>query len=141
MCRFQSQSKYLVELGKFFKRLTIEGVQPYFLFTEDDQPATLDKSQVLPHDMIDRMVTLGTFTMPRTTIHVSSKLSQSEILLYFNNKDAYPISGFPRSLVTELKSRGKVSLPLIQIYCTHSSFSIETSYCIKILPMGWRIFT
>jgi hypothetical protein len=130
-----------MELGKFFKHLTMDGVQPYFLFTEDGHPATLEKSQALSYDMIDRMATHGTFTMPRTTIHVSSKLSQSEILLYFNNKDAYPISGFPRSLIVEVKPRGKVSLPLIRTYCTHSSFSAQTSHCVKFLPMGWRIVT
>jgi len=101
-----------MELGKFFKRLAMDGVQPYFLFTEDGRLATLEKSQGLSYETIDRMVTHGKFTMPRITIHVSSKLSQSEILLCFNSKDAYPISGFPRSLVAEVKPRGKLSLLL-----------------------------
>lgn len=128
-----------MELGKFFKRSIENGVQPYFLFTEDGRPATLDKSQKLSYDMIDRMAMHGSFTMPRTTIHISSKVSQSEILLYFNNRDAYPISGFPRSLVTEVKPRGKLSSEVIQTYGTHSSLSTEASHRIERLPMGWRL--
>lgn len=124
-----------MELGKFFKRKAVEGTRPYFLFTEQGRTGLMANSQELTIDTIERMTHSGQFELARAQVRVSSKLAFSEIILSFGGGDAYPISGFPRSLIdgekqTRMSSRSNTK------QSTHT-FHRKKDSSFEFHPMGW----
>ena len=59
------------------------------------------KQAIMSSDVIERMVRQSQFKIGKIAVHLSSKLSESEIFLCFKDGEEYPISRFPRSLLQD----------------------------------------
>jgi hypothetical protein len=68
-----------------------------FVINEQGHVAKKENMVEVIDATIDRMKRHGRFEM-RSTIRVANKLAESEILLYINRSQAFPISGFPRRI-------------------------------------------
>jgi hypothetical protein len=55
--------------------------------------------------VVERMTKHGTFEL-WTTISITNKLAETEVLLYIDQDLIYPISGFPRCLFEDEKQNG-----------------------------------
>jgi len=99
-CRFPDESRELRQLGQYFQDLQSHRFSPYFLTTNEHQDHNGLKS-VISKDVITAMIGESTFNIEKLTIHLSSKLVTTISLRLSKDGDMFPISGFPRSLVTE----------------------------------------
>ena len=106
-CRFNNSSHEMKALGKYLhKYLTVE-FTPYFVIQEDRRPE-MSRKVVISEQCISEMIVRGRFDLDRIPITTSKQLSSTTISLclqespYPNSSDSYlPISGFPRTLMTE----------------------------------------
>lgn len=60
----------------------------------------IDNAQpiLISQNVIEQMIRKCQFKLSTVTIQLSNKLAKTEIELYFNNSECFPISGFPRAL-------------------------------------------
>jgi hypothetical protein len=104
ICRLQ-QAREVIELGRFFRRKLMKHNTLAFVVKEQDQPAKKEHLIKVTDAVVERMTKQGTFEI-RTTIHITNKLAESEVLLYVDQDQVFPISGFPRSLADDEKQNG-----------------------------------
>jgi len=106
-CRFHSGSEEMKALGRFLYKCLSSDFEPYFVIQEDRKYETMRK---LPftEQVIGDMCVRGKFAVDRIHITVSKQLSATTISLclqdgpYPRSYDSnLPISGFPRTLMTE----------------------------------------
>lgn len=93
-----------MELGKFLRNSIRNGNNPYFMIRETNnnlftQRVTLDSN------LIDRMIRQRSYKMKSITLQLSNKLAMSEISLFLNKEEIFPISRFPRSLLEEMDNQ------------------------------------
>ncbi len=93
-----------MELGKFLRNSIRNGNNPYFMIRETNnnlftQRVTLDSN------LIDRMIRQRSYKMKSITLQLSNKLAMSEISLFLNEEEIFPISRFPRSLLEEMDNQ------------------------------------
>ena len=109
LCRLLPESRDVRELGKFLKEKAQHGGEPYFMIQEKHRGQ--HAAQVtMSFDVIERMIRQSQFNLGKITVHLSSKLSESEMFLCFNDGEAYSISRFPRSLFQDDSAREFKSL-------------------------------
>lgn len=89
---------------------------PHFVITEQhqDQQGSIT---VIPKEVITSMIQESTFNIEKVNIRLSSKLAKTTISLCFSKcGETFPISGFPRHLVTEEVAEGTFSSSEIITY-------------------------
>jgi hypothetical protein len=106
-CRFPDESLELRLLGKHFQELQSTKFSPHFLITEQHQEHH-GATAVISKEVITAMIQESTFNIEKLTIRLSSKLAKTTISLCISkDSEPFPISGFPRHLVTEELTGGK----------------------------------
>lgn len=111
-----------MELGKFLRNSIRNGNNPYFMIRETNnklftQRVTLDSN------LIDRMIRQRSYKMKSITLQLSNKLAMSEISLFLNEEEIFPISRFPRSLLEEMDNQESQYCPLFLFF-----FSVITCF-------------
>ena len=99
LCRLPPGSLEMTELGKFLSRSLAENSRLHFVVKEQDRIARADGAYALTNDIVTSMIDDGRFEM-HLSIRAAPRPALTEILLFFSQKDSFPISGFPRSLPT-----------------------------------------
>lgn len=97
-CRLPKDSKEISELGKFMRNKMQSGCELYFVIQEEHRGQYAEQA-CFSVDVIERMIRKRHFKMDKVSVHLSSKLASTEILLHMGPGDVYPISRFPRSLL------------------------------------------
>ena len=97
-CRLPQDSKEISELGKFMRNKLQSGCEVYFVIKEQHR-GQYAKRASFSTDVIEQMICKRQFKMDKVSVHLSSKLAFTEILLHMGPGDVYPISRFPRSLL------------------------------------------
>lgn len=64
-----------------------------------NQRVTLDSN------VIDRMIRQCSYKMKSITLQLSSKVAVTEIFLFLNEEEIFPISRFPRSLLEDMDNQ------------------------------------
>ena len=103
-CRLLPESREISELGKFLREKTQHNSDPYFVIQEKHRGQQARKV-VISADVIERMVTQYEFRLGKITVHLSSKLSETEIFLCLKDGAPNTISRFPRSLLQDDNGR------------------------------------
>jgi hypothetical protein len=93
---------------------------------EQGQLAKKEEIVELPFDTVERMTKQAYFEMPWTYVNVTMKSTITEILLFLDVQNSFPISGFPRSLFNDEKqstSKADISKRL-KVLFTNLAFSL-----------------
>ncbi|CAI6249812.1 unnamed protein product [Periconia digitata] len=96
LCRFTEGSRETKELGKLIKDKSFVGKNPFFFISERGSKGNPEIKELSP-GVLSKMIYDGRFEM-RTSQHLENKLSETDIYLYINQNQEFPISGFPRCL-------------------------------------------
>jgi hypothetical protein len=100
-CRIPSDTREISELGKLIR----DRGSPFFLIQEEGStPGTLQQIELTP-DIISAMIQEQKFHMRKINVRLHNKLAATEIFLYLNEGESYPISGFPRSLLQDCRAQ------------------------------------
>lgn len=102
MCRLPQQSDTIGKLGNHLHRKMIEHGQLSFVMWEQSGhlgPQHMDR-QLLPQRVVEKMIREHKFEMDSFVFQVRDKVLPTHINLCFGNLTTFPISGFPRSLLT-----------------------------------------
>ncbi|OCL08712.1 hypothetical protein AOQ84DRAFT_339905 [Glonium stellatum] len=105
-CRFDDNQEYVRKLGNFLSKHQNNNVQPYFEivgYADGSQGNSLSKIPLTP-DVIQKMTKKGYFDLGIRKITVPNKHDQVIIFFNFSTEtgvESFPISGFPRRLMSE----------------------------------------
>lgn len=103
LCRLAPNTAEISELGRFIKNKSWHDRDPFFLILEEHRPAEAAMRVPITSDVLDRMIRLREFRMGSVSIELKNKLAKTEIRLWFNDREMFYISGFPRSLFQDEK--------------------------------------
>lgn len=76
------------------------GCNPYFMIREKDKVST--ERVTLDSDVIEQMIRQNSYKMKSITVQLSNKLAMTEMILFLNEEENFPISRFPRSLLEDM---------------------------------------
>lgn len=111
-CRIPSDTREISVLGKLIRDRGFQRRNPFFLIQEEGStPGTLQQIELTP-DIISAMIQEQKFHMRKINVRLHNKLAATEIFLYLNDGENYPISGFPRSLLQDCRSQADRRHPL-----------------------------
>lgn len=91
------------ELGKYLRRKSDEICSPFFIIQEQGTKAEKAQKLFLSRDIIEDMISYGRFNLVRVKISLRNKLASTEISLWLDRNECFPISGFPKALFQEDK--------------------------------------
>lgn len=77
------------------------GGNPYFMIREKNKQLSTERV-TLDSNVIDRMIRQCSYKMKSITLQLSTKLAMTEIFLFLNEEEIFPISRFPRSLLEDM---------------------------------------
>lgn len=77
------------------------GGNPYFMIREKNKQLSTERA-TLDSNVIDRMIRQCSYKMKSITLQLSTKLAMTEIFLFLNEEEIFPISRFPRSLLEDM---------------------------------------
>lgn len=60
---------------------------------------------VLDSNVTDQMIRQRSYKMKSITLQLSNKLAMTEIFLFLNEEEIFPISRFPRSLLEDIDNQ------------------------------------
>ncbi|KAF2689243.1 hypothetical protein K458DRAFT_357870 [Lentithecium fluviatile CBS 122367] len=104
-CRFEDDSDYLRCLGEYFRlRQQATDFRPFFEIENDSDPTQVERIPIRPVD-ISRMTDMASFDLVVPDIRVLQRTTKITISLHLRSRHLptkkYPISGFPREIMTE----------------------------------------
>ncbi|KAE9377253.1 hypothetical protein N431DRAFT_542623 [Stipitochalara longipes BDJ] len=108
LCRFETGTTEVRELGRYLKGRQERDFQPHFLIRDAG-----DKSEcriMLTPEKLNTMIDRGVFDLGQQDIKISSRQTSTTVSLSFaeyeqDQQELYCISGFPRTLVIEDSAR------------------------------------
>lgn len=100
LCRLPPDSRDVSELGRFLKGKLQHDREPYFVIQEKHRGQHA-KQLIMSLDVVERMISQSQFKMGNITIHLSSKIAETEIFLCLKDGEPHSISRFPRSLLLD----------------------------------------
>jgi len=91
-------------LGDFLKKHQSSSFQPFFVVQSDESNNGSEQVEI-SEDVIGKMCSHGTFEMRKLYIPISNFRTSTMLSLVLDGQESprFPISGFPRTLMTEKK--------------------------------------
>ena len=105
-CRFPSEGHEIRCLGNYLKNVTTLKFKPHFIIREMGSTET-PQEITIPFSVIDVMMTNASFKLETVQIPVLNDLAIISISLSLSPEEAFPISGFPRKLLSQKGTKGR----------------------------------